>query len=221
MADADLGLARPLWREQALILNFQPARYLHASWLGLLPEGELIGRLREAPRAHPLVSRHLLQAFGLEGRWVEDFSHPWARLALLDGPWLERLLRRLGLALRAGALRQDLGGERMRRLKGTLSQEDWVFLTRETPLLGRIPEFASEPRETDPATRFALIGARYCALHGLGAMETPLVRRLAMKLPRDWAAALDVPRPARPSSLPPLLSKLLRELPAPWIPLFA
>jgi hypothetical protein len=222
MLDASLGLPGALWREQILIFNMQPVRYLHDSWYERLPHGEVLGRLRDSPRARAALSRHLLTTFELDGRYVEDFTNPWARLALLDGLWIERLMRRLGLALRSPSLRLELSGERLRRLKASLSTADWNFVTREAPLLGRIPTFLSEPSqlETDPATHFALIGTRFCVLQGLGALDEALTQRLALKLPADWAPALSATRVPRSTELPPILRKLLRELPPAWTPLF-
>lgn len=223
MVDACLGLPGSPWCERALIFNTQPTRYLHDSWCEVLAHRELARRLMACVRAEAALSRYLLQSFELEGRYVEDFSNPWARLALLDGLWIERLMRRLGLALHASRLRLELSGERLRRLKSALSAEDWNFVMRETPLLGPIPVFHSEPRrpDVDPATRFALIGMRFCVLQGLGALDEALIRRLALKLPADWAPALTAARVPRTTALPPILRRLLRELPPAWIPLFA
>ncbi|MTW22498.1 YscK family type III secretion system sorting platform protein [Allochromatium palmeri] len=223
MVDACLGLPGSPWCERALILNTQPTRYLHASWYEALPHRELARRLMACARAEAALSRYLLQSFELEGRYVENFSNPWARLALLDGPWIERLMRRLGLALHASRLRLELSGERLRRLKSALSAEDWNFMMRETPLLGPIPVFHSEPHrpDADPATRFALIGTRFCVLQGLGALDEALIRRLALKLPADWTPALSAARVPQSNALPPILRRLLRELPPAWIPLFA
>lgn len=222
MAATALGLPSAYWLGHALIFNTQPALYLHDSWYAQLPQGAMLASLSRAPRARPWVSRHLLEVLGLEGRYVEDFAHPWARLALIDGPWLERLMRRLGLALRAPSLRHELSGERLRQIKASLSAEDWQFLTRETLLLGPIPEFRSAPQQaTDPLDQFALLGLRFCVLHGLGALDGALIRRLALKLPAAWSPTFKVSRAPRSASLPPLLRKLLRELPPAWTPLFA
>lgn len=223
MVDSCLGLPNALWHEQALIFNTQPARYLHYSWYERLPHGALLDRLLDSPRARAALSRHLLTTFELDGCYVEDFANPWARLALLDGPWIERLMRRLGLALRSPSLRLELSGKRLRHLKSALSTEDWNFVTREAQLLGRIPEFNSEPQQpdADPTTHFGLIGMRFCVIRGLGALDAALIRRLALKLPADWAPVLNVARAPRSTELPPILRKLLRELPPAWTPLFA
>lgn len=220
--DVSLGLPEPIWSQRALIFNTQPALYLHDSWHERLPHSVILNRLSDSPRARVALSRHLLTVFALEGRYMEDFTNPWARLALLDGPWIERLMRRLGLALRSPSLRLELSGERLRHLKLALCAEDWNFVTRETPLLGRIPAFHSEPSrpDADPATRFGLIGTRFCVLQGLGALDEALIRRLALKLPADWAPTLHAARVPSSGTLPPILRKLLRELPPAWTPLF-
>jgi hypothetical protein len=223
MVEASLGLPDAFWRQQALIFNTQPARYLHHSWCERLPHGARLDRLRGSPRAQCALSHHLLTTFELEGHYVEDFTNHWARLALLDGPWIEHLLRRLGLALYAPSLRLELSGECLRGLKSALGADDWNFVTREASLLGQIPVFQAEPcpPDTDPATWFALIGAHFCRLQGLGALDMALTQRLALKLPAAWSSALSADHAENSSSLPPILRKLLRELPPAWIPLFA
>lgn len=224
---SNLGLPSAFWDQQALHFNTQPAGYLHPSWCERLPHGELISHLRMLPRAHAELSRHLLMTFQLEGCYVEDFAHPWARLALLDGYWITHLLYRLGLVLLAPSLRVELSGERLRAFKSALSAEDWHFVTREAPLFGPIPncqnlQKLSYPIEIiNPATLFAQIGLRFCANHGLGALDKALTQRLALKLPADWASILHTNQTSDTSVLPLILRKLLRELPSTWIPLFA
>lgn len=223
MIDESLGLPGSPWRERALIFNTQPVCYLHASWFAILPHGDLVRRLRDAPRTLSALSRYLLQTLELEGRYVEDFTNPWARLALLDGLLLERLLRRLGLTLCAPLIRRELTGPAVRHLKQSLGEEDWAFVMTETPLLGPIPHFEGDVplRSAEPAAHLALIGARYCALHGLSAQDVALTRRLALKLPVNWRAVWNVEQTSpSPSTLPLLLRKLLRDLPLTWTPLF-
>lgn len=222
--NATLGLPDAHWRARALAFNLQPAGYLHASWSGQLPFGECLTKLSAAPRACPVLSTYLLETLDLLGRYVEDFSNPWARLALLDGPWLERLLRRLGLALCSANLRRELSGKCVRRLKATFGAEEWRFVVREAPLLGQIPPWATALWTPDGELSGDIggIGAAFCAHQGLAAQEVALTRRLTLKLPAVWAATLESESDRSPcgAELPPLLRKLLHESPA-WSPLFA
>lgn len=218
-----LGLPDHHWREVALIFNTQPVAYLHDSWFNLLPHGTIARRLGAVPQAAPWVSGYLLRAFGLERSYWEDFTSPWARLALVDGPALEQLFMHLGLALRSSDLQREVMGERFRLLKQAVGAESWNFAIRRAPLLGAIPKFAFEPNTDDPHIRFILIGARFCAVH-LTPFGQPLLRRMTLKLPASWSACLNAPeaRPqAMPAELPPLLRKLLKDLLPTWNPLFA
>lgn len=211
------------WRELALVFNTQPATYLHDTWFDVVPHGAVARRLSTNPQAAALVSSYLLRVFGLERTYCTDFSSPWARLALLDGPALERLFMHLGLTLRSDELQREVMGERLRSLKQAVGAEGLHFATKRAPLLGVIPHFIFEPDTLDPRTRFILIGARYCTIQ-LAVFGQPLVRRMTLKLPSTWSACLNAPGP-RPSStnlaaLPPLLRKLIKDLLPTWNPLF-
>lgn len=225
MVEVALTLSEPRWREAVLIFNTQPALWLHDSWFDRLPQGSIARRLRTVPQAAPWVSCYLLRAFGLEQRHCLDFASPWARLTLLDGPALEMLFLHLGLALRRDELTQEVLGERLRRLKAALSLAEWRFAVKRTPLLGAIPAFAFEPDVADLRTRFTLIGGRFCTLP-LTRFGPALQRRLTLKLPDVWSAALNAPAPQTTAysacaDWPPLLGKLLKELLPQWNPLFA
>ena len=226
MVEVALTLSEPRWREAVLIFNTQPALWLHDSWFDRLPQGSIARRLRTVPQAAPWVSCYLLRAFGLAQRHCLDFASPWARLALLDGPALERLFLHLGLALRHRDLGQEILGEQLRRLKTALSAAEWNFAVKRAPLLGAIPLFTFEPDTADLRTGFTLIGGRFCAVH-LTPFGRPLLARLTLKLPATWSATLNLSAaPAVSGSvtgadLPPLLRKLLKDLLPTWNPLFA
>lgn len=220
-----LGLPDRRWCELALIFNTQPAVYLHDSWFDVLPKGAIARRLRAIPQATPGLSGYLLRAFGLERNYCEDFTNPWARLALLDGPALEDLFMHLGLTLRRDELQREVMGERLRLLKQTVGAENLNFAIKRAPLLGTIPQFAFEPDTdtADPRARFTLIGARFCAIH-LAPFGQPLLRRMTLKLPSAWSACLTTPdarSQATSVELPSLLRKLLKDLLPTWNPLFA
>lgn len=222
MAEA-LGLPDGRWRQTALIFNTQPAVWLHNSWFDVVPHGAIARRLSAVPQAAPSVSSYLLRVFGLERNYCEDFSSPWARLALLDGPALEELFIHFGLALRSDELQREVLGEPLRLLKQSIGAERLNFAVKRAPLLGAIPEFAFEPESADPSVRFTLIGARFCAIH-IAPFGPSLLRRMTLKLPAAWSASLNTPESpsqALPVELPPLLRKLRKDLLPTWNPLFA
>jgi hypothetical protein len=225
MTENGLGLPAGPWRGLALVFNTQPALYVHESWFATLPHGACARRLSAEPRARFAVSRYLLEACELHGRYCEDFANHWARLALLDGPALELFFLYLGLALRAGELRQVIQGERLRSLKGAVGEAAWRFVVQRVPLLGVLPQFEFEPAAGDPRERFIQIGLAYC-VPTLTACGPALTRRLALKLPTAWSAGLTAAAP-RPGPVPaapglvPLPRKFINELPPPWTPLFA
>ncbi|NJN46701.1 MAG: SctK family type III secretion system sorting platform protein [Candidatus Competibacteraceae bacterium] len=222
MVDESLGLPDSRWLKRALTFNFHPVAYLHDSWFDTLPYGDLMRRLRTMPRAAPQVSRHLLQALGLEQDYWYDFSDRRTRLALLNGPTLERLFLYLGLTLRSTELRGELLGERLRPIKQAVGEDGFAFAVKRAPFLGGLPDFSFEPETDDPHTRFSLIGARFCADQ---LPAEALLKRMALKLPVAWSSLLTAnPQPSPVTidpSLPPLLRKLIKELMPKWTPLFA
>lgn len=225
MVDGRLGLPDDRWIEHALVFNFHPVAYIHDSWLGAVPYGDLIERLRGEPRAASHLSRFLREALGLEGKYCEDFSDRMARLALLDGDSIHSLFLYLGLALRNGELRTEIRGPEVSRLKDALGERAYVFAIRRAPFFGSLPDFQFEPGTGDPAERYARIGLQYCWgwLAGLG---SGLVERLFLKLPRDWSRELVGQQSNRlpadaPVDMPPLLLRLVKETLPRWTPLFA
>ena len=232
MADKSLGLTDRRWLKLALELMLQPATYLHESWYETLPNGELIRRLRNEPAATALVNRQLrdILALDLESP-PHEFSGWRARLALLEGPALAQLSLYLGLALRSAALRNELLGARLRRLRETLGNEAFTFALKRTPFLGAIPDFPFEPQDDDPGIRFSLIGARFSILQ-VAQLSEALARRMVLKLPRNWAEDIspqsnsdvldNTPGERQDDAhLPPLLRKLIKERLPTWSPLFA
>lgn len=229
-----LGLPERHWLRLALAFNFQPAGYLHDSWFDHLPQGELIRRLRDEPASAVPINRHLRQILTLDrDSLMQDFSARRSRLALLDGAALMRLSWYAGLALRSHALRSELLGTRLRRLRQALGEEAFTFAVKRAPFLGTIPDFPFEPETDDPQTRFLVIGARYCVLQ-VAELDGKLARRMVLKLPRDWADWIDpqddtgtrLPDKAANehqdnSGLTPLLRKLIKERLPRWTPLFA
>jgi len=223
---ARLGLPEERWLEPALVLNFHPASYVHESWLGSIPHRRVIELLREEPASAIPVSRHLMDALELDRSYCEDFSTPFARLALMDGNAVARLYFYVGIALRSDELRGQIVGHQVRAVKEVLGAEAYAFGVRTSPLLGRIPAFPFEPEAGDQTTRLCLIGARYCWSHLSPKPEEAVLRRALLKLPAYWepylSTAWDGPE-SRGSgeNLPQIVDRVLKEVLPEWRPLFA
>jgi hypothetical protein len=169
------------------------------------------------------VSRYLAETLGLVDAYVYDFSDPRSRLALIDGPALERLSLYVGIALRSIEIKQEIDGERLRELKSILGEDGYRFASQRAAFLGSIPEFPFEPSKRDPHLRLSLIGARYC-VQQLSSLGRTLRRRMTLKLPSSWSSSLvDAPilGMSREPALPPLLRKVIKEKLPQWHPLFA
>jgi len=220
-----LGLPEGRWLESALALNFHPAAYIHDSWLEATPHRQIVQRLRQQPTSQAPLSRYLIQTLELGHGYCDDFSTPFARLALIDGDVAQRLYLYIGLTLRSDELRRQILGDQVRGIKRAIGAEAYAFGVRTAPLLGRFEDFSFEPGVHDPATRFALIGARYCWSRLSPKPGDPLLRRALLKLPSTWgpylATAWDDPgRPDPVEALPPLVHKILKEILPRWRPLF-
>jgi YOP proteins translocation protein K (YscK) len=219
-----LGLPDDRWLEPALSLNFHPEAWVHESWLQRFQQRPIVDRIWGKPGGATALSRYLLQTFKLDGSYCEDFSGPFSRLALLDGNSLSSLFLHVGLVLRSEGLREQISGEAVRGLRSAVGDEAYAFAIRTAPLLGKIPSFRYEPEATDPASRFSLIGARYCWSTSPKPGEG-LLRRALLKLPVGWARPLavawdDQPQGASTGQLPPLVLKILGGILPTWRPLF-
>ena len=219
-----LGLPDQRFLPLALEFNFLVAASVHASWLTGSPHAELLLSLREQRAALPWLSHYLADFLNLpEGYWT-DFSSPLSRVALLQPAALESLCLHLGLALASASLRNELSGERVRRLKQALGQHEFLFATRRAPLLGVPPGFECEPDVGDPYQQYALTGARFISAR-LARMQV-LRRRIVLKLPAAWGDALMTEASGHPieghrEPMTPWVRKLINEAIPEWKPLFA
>ena len=109
--------------------NLLPSSWCHAGWL---PRGVDDTVLRErhavANPCHRYLSPWLLDAHGLAGRFDFTFSERFARVALLDGPALERIATLLGLLLRREALRRIVDGGQLAALRSAVGMTEIGFL---------------------------------------------------------------------------------------------
>lgn len=222
MADAAPLAAQP-WVSKAVAFNLSPLKDLDESWLQTIPNGRLLPHLRGAA-AERWVSRHLLDAFDLAGRYWEDFSAPRARLALLDRQTLQAVLFHVGLVLRGGEIRGELNGARVKQLRAEIGAAAMDFVVKVAPLYGAVPELAYEPELADPRARLMLIGAAY-SVHRTAAADAAYIMRLAFKLPNGLCDGLLKLANAHSSddagdSLPRVTRRVIKDLVPQWLALF-
>ena len=217
-----LGLPEHRWLAPALALNLDPLAAVDPSWLGDLPHGDLIHRLRKSPRAAKGVGAYLFEALELNSTWCADFSRPSARVLLLPGDLLQRLCLYLGLALFSERLRNEIEGARVRAVRDAVGAEAYDFALKRAPLLGRLPPAPPLPADVEPRLAFELAGAGTLAADLCAGPDKGSLRRLALKLPKHWSATIDSAIPVEGPSpdYSSLLRRLLEEVSPRWSPLF-
>ncbi len=216
------------WVAAAVSFNLSPLKDLDESWLQTLPNGNLVPHLRGAA-AERWVSRHLLDAFDLSGRYWEDFSAPRARLALLDRAALQTVLFHVGLVLRAGEFRNLLDGARVKALRDEVGPAAYDFAVKTAPLYGATPAFDYEPEpNTGMRERLLLTGALH-SLHRGAAADPAYITRVAFKLPVSLCRCLmkavsalppETSWPAPGDTLPHLTRRIVKDMAPQWLTLF-
>ncbi len=222
MADGE-GSSGALTREM-VDFNLAPAGYLHESWRPTLPHGEIYQALSDRPQAGRRLSRYLIDTFDLGAAFYDDFSEPRARLALLDGKYLESLFLYVGAALRSAELRNQLDGSKIATLRRVVGAGPLDYATKRTSFAGAPPDFSYEPEISEPRLRFMQIGAAY-SISPRASAETSYLTRLALKLPHGMSKSLKADLPAaagEPDSeaLPPVTRRVVKEFLPQWLPLF-
>lgn len=219
-----LGLPDSRFLPLALQLNFLVAASVHDSWLADAPQAELMQRLATQRASLPWLSHYLSDYLDLPKGYCTDFSSPLSRVALLQPKPLQSLCLYLGLGLGSTSLRNELSGERVRRLKQALGPQEFNFATRRAPLLGTPPVFECEPDLGDPHQQYTLTGARFLSAR-LARMQL-LRRHLVLKLPMQWGNALLAEASGHPieghrEPMTPWVRKLINEAIPEWKALFA
>jgi YOP proteins translocation protein K (YscK) len=218
------SLAAQPWVAAAVAFNLSPLKDLDESWLQTLPNGGLVPHLRGAA-AERWVSRYLLDAFDLGGRYWDDFSAPRTRLALMDRASLQSVLFHVGLALKSDAFRNLLDGARIKALRDEIGPEAYDFAVKAAPLYGAPPTFDYEPPALpDTPARLMLTGAAF-SLHGAAAADAAYITRFAFKLPAALCDGLSKVAGARSAAeegdaLPRLTRRIIKDRVPRWLSLF-
>lgn len=151
-------------------------------------------------------------------------ASPAARIALLDGDTLERLLARLGIAATGPAIRQVVTCNGVQRLRKVLGPENYAFAVQRAPLLvpAESAPFAQQPVEiydTDTlADRLRTVGLSILA-RALAGLPAEIVKRFRLKLRRDDAVDFTPSNTSERAAA--LVLRVLRETEPRWAFLFA
>lgn len=152
----DAWLAR-----QALSFHWLPSRYAHSSHYEPLLPLPLRQRLSQTPRGEARLSRLLLTAHGLLGKWQNDFSQRSCRLALACSH-LPRLARYAGAFFHAEALSRLIEKKRIAEIKSRIGADAYEFALRRGALFRKwrplVPPNSGGDlaEEIERAGRFAL-----------------------------------------------------------------
>ncbi|MFO1349192.1 MAG: SctK family type III secretion system sorting platform protein [Gammaproteobacteria bacterium] len=199
--------------------NFLPSRYAHPSWLACLPHGALLVRLRDSPRIAQRLSRHLLAEWELEDRYCFDFSARPARLALIDGAVLARLVLYAGLTATASYARRAVERDKVAAIKRCIGAPAFLFALKRAPFLGGAAPAPTDLRQqTVEAFHAASLAAGMRQLAAcLQEQEPALLQRLLFKLPKDWRDWFTPREPCAPQSAGErLFTQLIVELEPQW-----
>lgn len=173
---------------------YAPAAYLDPSWwcADWLPIA-VYRQLGANPCSRRHLSRFLLRELGLGGQpWAVARDSVEARLALMEGRRLYRLVVLAGVTLLSGPIARILRGEDRRCIKEAIGAADYEFAVRRGGLLLRQAHLGTgvgvdlgDAAQAGDACRRAGVGALAAAL---ASAPAGFVRRLQLKLPRDVVA---------------------------------
>jgi hypothetical protein len=211
-------------KERIVGFNLMPFRDLDESWLDAVPHGHVYRHLNYTPEGERWFSQHLLETFNLKGRYWEDFSAPRTRLALLDKRALQDIFLFVGLVLHGPALRAEVSGVRLKRLRAAIGAKAMEFTFKTAPLLGEPPAISLDRESDDDRLSVMLAGAAY-SVHGRIAADSAYGARFAFRLPQSLAKRLEEfakqsTRKETDDALPALTRRVMKEVAPSWLPLF-
>lgn len=181
----DLHLKRSPLLEHILRFNLRPGEDVH---LDRLPPSLKTARSFLLPlsvRGRRRFSRLVEACKGFSTESFFDFQEPRRRLALLDGPTLDRLATFTGAAACHSALTKCVLGPLVRRLQERLGRDVHAFAVGPAAVLvGTVPQIAPlhlDDPEVDPALEIRNLGLAWMA-RSLDAEPSLLWDRLEQKL---------------------------------------
>jgi hypothetical protein len=214
------GLFPMVWQ-----FNHRPASYTHPSHLPEFAERpKLLEFLRGSRRSNAVLSRALLERFGLDGSWCYDFSSVTRRLGLVDGPTLERLAVYLGAAMHAEEMRRVVSRDELAELREKVGEDVHLFAIKRAELLagGLVPEVPrSLAGSGDWLERLAVSGLS-CFSSLMAAEPSSVGTRFRLKFPAavPWPASAPLPTVDHEKLSAFARRVLCREVNPDWTPCF-
>lgn len=171
--------------------NFRPDRYIHATWLAAMPDGELISKLVGKHRGAERIVQHLMGRLGLENQVFFNFSNTLVRMALWSGEDLERVILHVGAVFNHTEVQHAVTREDVERLRGLIGDEMYTFMQRRVPMIARRPPKGLRfPRGMELKKKIILAGM-LCLNEAFIEYPTAVRKRLMIKLPKEWFEMLE------------------------------
>ncbi|MEM9763362.1 MAG: SctK family type III secretion system sorting platform protein [Pseudomonadota bacterium] len=208
----------------ALDFNLAPLVEMDPSWVEVLGVGAAYSTLSSCRQSKPWLAQHLLDTMQVSDVFWTDFSRPRARLALLDGATLQRVLLYVGVCLRHDELRGELDGAVISRIRASIGEDAFEFAIGGAPLIAAGAHFERSVTLTEPRLHFMVTGAAY-AIDPRAARVPAYLQRLSLRLPKSvadgFSRALATSGPCdSDAALPPLVRRIVTEIAEPWLPFF-
>lgn len=204
---------------KAICFNYLPVRYAHPShWESLLPRS-LCNRLLRTARGEAMISRLLLSAYGLLGKWQADFSQRSCRLALAASH-LPRLALYAGAFFHAPAIAQTIDRKSIAEIKARIGADAYAFALRRSPLFQKWRPF--DPPASDPSSGLEQ-AIESAGLHALAVAFAGAGAALRERLRLCWPAgrgleALETEHPRSAASSLFLAQIFCQEIAPEWTP---
>lgn len=215
---------QPSWIRLIVEFNLLPACYIHRTWVEHLATPELFEALKLQPRARARLSRMLLSEYGLERAYCFDFEEKRRRVALVDGPTLEKLLWFAGIVLNAAKIVRTVDRASVLMYRKALGSEGYFFAVKRAPFL--VGPHATALGESDSGDDFRMhiMSCGAACLAACMAGDPPALKdRLRLKLPKEYAShfrGLIRSERKRETAWTVLRKVLTKEVAVHWAPFF-
>ncbi|MDD4932772.1 MAG: SctK family type III secretion system sorting platform protein [Methylacidiphilaceae bacterium] len=188
---------------RALVFNFLPSRYAHPSHCEPLLPPPLRKRLERTSRGEAELSRLILSAHGMLGKWQSDFLQGNCRLALAYSD-LRRLAHYAGAFFHAEAIWPLVEKKRIAEIKARIGPDAYEFAVRRATLFRKWRPFDPPPFGGDLAEAIEKTG-RLVLEACFARTGLAIEGRLRLLWPADdpcpWSAAAPGPAEAEAAGL--------------------
>ena len=133
------------------------------------------------------MSRLILESNGLAGKYCFDFDEASWRVALLDAPDLQRLIRFSGIAIKASRIAKCIDKASVDAIKQGIGADGYLFAVKLAVFLVRPPAyFLDALPDTGDFRADAASGGRMLIEACLAGAPEAVTGRVRLKLPREF-----------------------------------